>query len=118
VNKLNWIAVEISLTNRHLNLKEENSKLKQVHERVSKETNPHTTSKCISTDIRGLMQKVHPKLKSNLCKSSHKWIQQGIKFKMNLEVCMDILTISQNSDGKRNSFWMQWCLCFPQKIQD
>jgi hypothetical protein len=37
-----------------LSLKEEHSKLKQVHERVSKENNPHTTSKCISTDIRGL----------------------------------------------------------------
>jgi hypothetical protein len=59
-------------------LKEDNSKLKQVHERVSKETNPHTTSKCISTDIQGLMQKVHPKLKSNLSPSlPHKWIHQG-----------------------------------------
>jgi hypothetical protein len=33
----------------------------KAHERVSKETNTHTTSKCISTDIQGLMQKVHPK---------------------------------------------------------
>jgi hypothetical protein len=45
-------------------LKEEHSKLKHVHEKVSKETNPHTTSKCISTDIRGLMQQVHPKLEA------------------------------------------------------
>jgi hypothetical protein len=35
-------------------------------ERVSKETNPHTTSKSKSTDIQGLLLKVHPKLKSNL----------------------------------------------------
>jgi hypothetical protein len=34
-----------------------------VHiEKVSIETNPHTTSMCKSTDIRGLSLKVHPKL--------------------------------------------------------
>jgi hypothetical protein len=67
-------------------LKEENSKLKQVHERVSKEINPHTTSKCISTDIRGLMQKVHPKLKSNLSKSFPQVDSTRIKFKTNPDV--------------------------------
>jgi hypothetical protein len=78
--------VEISPTNRHLILEGGEFKTKQVHERVSKETNPHTTSKCMGTDIRELMQKVHPKLKSNLTSLPHKWIQQRIKFKTNPEV--------------------------------
>jgi hypothetical protein len=45
----------------------------KAHERVSKETNPHTTSKCISTDIQGLMQKVHPKLEAIFLQNFHFW---------------------------------------------
>jgi hypothetical protein len=56
----------------------------KAHERVSKETNPHTTSKCISTDIQGLMQKVHPKLKSNLS-PKFPFLEWNLDNKKNLE---------------------------------
>jgi hypothetical protein len=56
--------IEIVLDQLHFGQFESISRIEstfKAHERVSKETNPHTTSKCISTDIQGLMQKVHPK---------------------------------------------------------